>query len=97
MCHITGGGLIDNPPRVLPKNCKMVLNKKYISNRHYDKIKHLGSLNDEEMFKTFNCGIGMLIILDKDNANILSQIYKNNNIKYIELRAIYEKYSYDLM
>lgn len=95
LCHITGGGLIDNPPRVLPKNCKMVLNKKYISNRHYDKIKNLGSLNDEEMYKTFNCGIGMLIILDKDNASILSQIYKNNNIKYFELGAIYEKYSYD--
>ena len=30
LCHITGGGLIDNPPRVLPKNCKMILNKKYI-------------------------------------------------------------------
>lgn len=95
LCHITGGGLIDNPPRVLPKNCKMVLNKKYISNRHFDKIQALGNLSDYEMWKTFNCGIGMLIILDRNDAKNLCRLYKNKNIKHFELGKIYEKYTYE--
>ena len=95
LCHITGGGLSDNPPRVLPENCKMVLNHHNISNRHFDKLKKLGNLSDLEMYKTFNCGIGMMIILDKTNADKLCQLYKIKNIKYLELGKIYEKYKYD--
>ena len=47
------------------------------------------------MYKTFNCGIGMLIILDKTNATKLCQLYQLQNIKYLELGKIYEKYQYD--
>ena len=63
--------------------------------RHFDKIQSLGNLSDYEMWKTFNCGIGMLIILDRADAEKVCRLYQNKNIKYFELGKIYEKYNYD--
>jgi len=73
LCHITGGGLIDNPPRVLPKNLKLDLDyDKLFNDELYDWIKSLNYVNEEEMLKVFNCGYGMLVIISPEEFNKLN-------------------------
>ena len=69
IAHITGGGLLENIPRILPKGLGVVIEKKsWPSLPVFSKIQELGSINEKEMFRTFNMGIGMVVILDKDSA-----------------------------
>ena len=78
LCHITGGGFIDNPPRVLPKDLKLELNRKYLfQDPIYDWIKSLDYVSEEEMLHVFNCGIGMLVFVSPSN---IEKIKKNNYI-----------------
>ncbi|MCP4482102.1 MAG: phosphoribosylformylglycinamidine cyclo-ligase [bacterium] len=74
--HITGGGLTGNIPRVLPGGLDVVLEKEKIS--HLDIFKTMqekAGIEESDMFRVFNMGIGMVIIAEKDNVNrILSFI-----------------------
>ena len=74
LCHITGGGLIDNPPRVLADNFKMIIDYSYQNNPMFQRIKELGDISDEEMFRTFNCGIGMMIIVDPKDEQVITRL-----------------------
>ena len=64
------------------------LNKEY---HFYKKIQTHTNIDDNEMYRTFNCGIGMLIILDKVNYSKLQTIYNSHNIKYYELGYVGNK------
>lgn len=76
LCHITGGGLYDNPIRVIPDNTDMYLYKDFWKIPPlFTYIQEKGDLSDSEMFKTFNCGLGMLLIVDNDPITI-SDIYE---------------------
>ncbi len=67
--HITGGGLIDNPPRTFSNNLSIVLNMKtYEIDPIFLWIKKIANLSWEELLKTFNCGIGLLIYLNKNEV-----------------------------
>ena len=69
IAHITGGGLLENIPRILPEGLGVVIEKKsWPSLPVFSKIQELGNINEKEMFRTFNMGIGMVIILDKNSA-----------------------------
>ncbi|MFN4132381.1 MAG: phosphoribosylformylglycinamidine cyclo-ligase, partial [Caldimicrobium sp.] len=69
IAHITGGGFYDNIPRILPKNCKVVIEKKAWEWPNIFKyIQKLGRLPEEEMYHVFNCGIGMILIVDKNSV-----------------------------
>jgi phosphoribosylformylglycinamidine cyclo-ligase len=66
--HITGGGIVENLPRVLPDNLKAVVKK--------DSIKVLPIfeymsqyVEEEEMYRTFNMGVGMVLVVSKDNVD----------------------------
>jgi phosphoribosylformylglycinamidine cyclo-ligase len=73
--HITGGGLIDNLPRVIPNNLKAkIYGNKIKPHSIFTWIKNLGNIKSSEMLKTFNCGIGMCIIVDPSKVN---QILEN--------------------
>jgi phosphoribosylformylglycinamidine cyclo-ligase len=68
--HITGGGLVDNIPRVIPDGLEVVLERK--SWRHeaiFDWLQKNGQVTDAEMFRVFNCGIGMTIQLSASDAD----------------------------
>ena len=72
LCHITGGGFIDNPPRVLPEGLKLELDHtKLFKDKIYDWIKSLKYVSEEEMLKVFNCGYGMLVIISENELNKL--------------------------
>lgn len=62
MAHITGGGLLENIPRVLPRHCKAVINtSSWPMPAVFEWLQKGGNISALEMYKTFNCGIGMVI------------------------------------
>ena len=68
IAHITGGGLLENIPRVLPDNCAASLSRSSWSlPAVFDWLQKAGNVKDEEMYRTFNCGVGMVLIVDKQH------------------------------
>lgn len=69
MAHITGGGLTENVPRVLPGNVVADLDSKtWHTPRLFAWLREQGNVAEQEMFRTFNCGIGMVVVVSKDDA-----------------------------
>ena len=70
LIHVTGGGFIDNIPRVLPQGCKAVIQSGSWPVLPVFKYLHQkGNVTAEEMCRTFNCGIGMIAIVDEKHAD----------------------------
>ena len=70
MAHITGGGLLENVPRVVPQNVVAQLDgKSWHTPALFDWLRNMGNVAPHEMYRTFNCGIGMVVIVDKKDAN----------------------------
>jgi phosphoribosylformylglycinamidine cyclo-ligase len=64
LAHITGGGLVENIPRILPSNVDVVLKEgSWPMLPVFDLLQRIGNLPREEMLRTFNLGIGMIVIL----------------------------------
>ncbi len=75
LSHITGGGLTENLPRVLSKNVTPKINfKSWKRPEIFDKLQLLGKVTDEEMRRTFNCGIGMVLVVEKNHAEEVKNI-----------------------
>ena len=69
MAHITGGGLTENIPRVLPANVSAVLDgKSWRTPKLFDWLREQGNVAAQEMVRTFNCGIGMVVIVSQTDA-----------------------------
>jgi len=90
--HITGGGITENLPRILPTNCKAVIRQSsWTPQPIFHFIKKAGNLTEEEMIRTFNNGIGLiLIVAEKDVQDVMQQIHamgeKAYQIGWIEER-----------
>jgi phosphoribosylformylglycinamidine cyclo-ligase len=85
LAHITGGGLIDNIPRVLPKNCDAVIDTR--SWRVPDIFKFIrenGGVDPEEMYQVFNMGIGMVAIVAERDVERVTSIFRAKRIGRIE-------------
>jgi phosphoribosylformylglycinamidine cyclo-ligase len=74
LAHITGWGLIDNIPRVLPAGLEAVLERR---NWHrdpvFDWLQQTGRIEPAEMYRTFNCGLGMVVIVPPGQAEAAVQ------------------------
>lgn len=69
LAHITGGGLLDNVPRILPKECAAVLNgQAWPLPPLFQWLQREGAVADAEMHRVFNCGIGMVVIVAEHQA-----------------------------
>lgn len=67
MAHITGGGLLENIPRILPANCAVEIRKQaWEVLPLFTLLRNLGQLDDAEMYRTFNMGIGLVLIVSPD-------------------------------
>ncbi len=81
MAHITGGGIIENTPRILPKGCAINIKMgSWQVNPIFEYIQKKGNISTKEMLKTFNYGIG-LIIISGDNikqAIPIGEVVKGN-------------------
>ena len=70
LAHITGGGLTDNVPRVLPEGLEVVLERRrWHRDPLFDWLERTGRIDRDEMYRTFNCGIGMVAILPAPSAD----------------------------
>ena len=91
IANITGGGLTENIPRVLPKNTKALIDYKKIKfQKLYTHIKNKGNIEYSEMLKVFNCGIGMVLITDKKNVKIIIKELKKNKMDAKVIGDIFE-------
>ena len=74
-CNITGGGIIENLPRVLPKNKAAKINLDKIKTLKIFKFLKNNKISDFEMLKTFNCGVGFCLIINKKNLEKVKKIF----------------------
>jgi phosphoribosylformylglycinamidine cyclo-ligase len=76
LAHITGGGLVDNLPRVLPKDCDAIIDSKsWEVPAIFKHIEQGGKVDHAEMFQVFNMGIGMTVIVsEKDAASVKTKL-----------------------
>ena len=85
LAHITGGGLIDNLPRVLPKDCDAVIDtKSWRIPAIFEFLQRHGKVDRREMFQVFNMGIGMVAIVAEKNAAKAMSTLKAKRIGQIE-------------
>lgn len=67
--HITGGGFWENIPRVLPVDAKAVIDgSSWQRPAIFDWLQNNGNITDHEMFRTFNCGVGLIVVLPESHA-----------------------------
>lgn len=76
IAHITGGGLLENIPRILPRNCGTLIERSsWALPPLFELLQREGNIPAEEMFRTFNCGIGMIVIVAPEDAeDILNRL-----------------------
>ena len=75
MAHITGGGFVDNLPRIFPEGCgAMIWRGTWPELPLFDFIQKMGKIDDAEMFHVFNMGIGMCIIVSAEDAGIIQSL-----------------------
>lgn len=69
MAHITGGGFYDNLPRVIPPDCQIMLERRsWVTPPIFNYVQEKGGISDFEMHRTFNMGIGFVLIVTKHRA-----------------------------
>jgi phosphoribosylformylglycinamidine cyclo-ligase len=85
LAHITGGGLIDNLPRILPPNCDAVIEtKSWRVPSIFQILQENGRIDAQEMYQVFNMGIGMAAIVAERNARSAASILRAKQIGRIE-------------
>ena len=88
IAHITGGGLLENIPRILPDNCGVKIQKKvWPTPPVFNVMQHIGKVDENEMYRTFNMGIGMVFIVDSSNIHTVKNAL-NNLIDVYEIGTV---------
>ena len=69
MAHITGGGLLENLPRVLPRHCRArIRTESWPKPAVFELLREAGNLEQQELYRTFNYGIGLVLVVPKGSA-----------------------------
>ncbi len=77
--HITGGGLLENIPRVLPKNLAAKLNSNsWETPEIFNWIQDQGKIDTNEMYRVLNCGVGMIVIVPKESLDDSIKLLNSN-------------------
>ena len=77
VAHITGGGLTENLPRVLPANSKAIINlNSWDRPEIFNWLQEKGNIEDPEMLRTFNCGIGMVVVVPESEVEDVIDIVR---------------------
>ena len=89
LAHITGGGLLENIPRVLPSGCSAVLDKQsWELPPVFQWLSDAGGVAESEMHRTFNCGIGMTLIVGDSKAEAAMQLLHEYGLTCWELGEV---------
>tara|TARA_X000001036_G_scaffold317686_1_gene296110 strand:+ start:1154 stop:2197 length:1044 start_codon:yes stop_codon:yes gene_type:complete len=83
IAHITGGGLLENIPRILPKNLNVFINKgSWPILPVFDLLQTIGNIAEQEMYRVFNMGVGMVLIVDEIQAKKVANLLMNRTKVY---------------
>lgn len=86
LAHITGGGFIENIPRILPENCTALVNKdSWPVLPVFNFLQDIGQIPEEDMYRTFNMGIGMICIIKKEDAESFTDLMKNQGEEFFKI------------
>ena len=89
MAHITGGGILENLPRVLPEGLGAVIHRdSWQLPPVFEWLQRGGNIADTEMMRTFNCGVGMIIVVARGHAADALSVLKTHGIAGWELGVI---------
>ena len=89
MAHITGGGLSENIERALPDDFHVKIDaKNFFSPEKFIWLAEIGKIRSDEMLKTFNCGIGFVIVIKKKNYKKITKYFKFHNTRCVELGIV---------
>ena len=84
LAHITGGGLIENIPRILPDGCCVEIHKgSWPAVPIFNVMQSIGNVDENEMYHAFNMGIGMIIIAAPDQINSIKKIVDVHEIGFV--------------
>ena len=81
--NITGGGLVDNIQRVIPKNLSAEIDLNRVKTLKIFKWLHKMGIDEKEMLKTFNCGVGFCLIINQRNFKLISKYFINKFKPYV--------------
>ncbi len=89
LAHITGGGFTENIPRVLPRGLAVALDLNRVPVLPVFKwLARAGKISESEMLRTFNCGIGMVAVLDREAADAASACFAANGETVVRLGEV---------
>ena len=92
VAHITGGGLTENIPRVLPDTaCARLDESRWPRPAIFDWLQRKGHIEDAEMQRTFNCGIGMVVIVAQKDAKAAIELLAEHGAEAFEIGSIVER------
>jgi len=92
VAHITGGGLTENIPRVLPENtCARLESTRWPRLPIFDWLQKHGHIEQAEMHRTFNCGIGMVLIVAKADADATIATLQAGDVEAYEVGSIVKR------
>jgi phosphoribosylformylglycinamidine cyclo-ligase len=92
IAHITGGGLTENIPRVLPETtCARIERSRWPRLPIFDWLQKNGQIEDAEMARTFNCGIGMVVIVSPSDAGNAISTLAGLGVEAHEIGAIVKR------
>jgi phosphoribosylformylglycinamidine cyclo-ligase len=92
IAHITGGGLLENIPRVLPdKTCARLDPSLWPRPAIFDWLQRYGHIDKAEMERTFNCGIGMVLVVARGDAKTAIDVLAQHGVDAYEVGAIVER------
>ncbi|MCG8524755.1 MAG: phosphoribosylformylglycinamidine cyclo-ligase [Opitutales bacterium] len=91
MAHLTGGGFYDNIPRILPERCMASINLgSWKVLPIFQMMQKIGNIDQEEMFRVFNMGIGMTWVVDAEDAEALIKIISEKGYPSYQIGEIKE-------
>ena len=91
MAHITGGGLVENVPRVLPEGVQAVIDgKSWTRPAIFDWLQEKGNIDSHEMHRVFNNGIGLVVIVSPEEADKARAAFEAQGEKVFTIGTVAE-------
>jgi phosphoribosylformylglycinamidine cyclo-ligase len=91
IANITGGGFYENIARILPGDLNAKIDSKSFDvNPIFNFLQENGNISSDEMFRVFNMGIGMVIVIDREDLNIMEDVLKEKGVAFFEIGMIKE-------
>ena len=89
LVHVTGGGFQENLPRILPDHCAAEINlSAWRLPPVFAGLQDMGNIEQDELLRTFNCGIGMIVIVSAEHAAAVAQCLDAQGEEVIEIGTI---------